>query len=95
VTIAVTVQYYNILRRGAGIDEEQVHLTPGSTVGDALAHLASIRGAVLRSMLLTAEGHIAAHVVVFRNRKLIPHNQFDTELAQGDELKLFPAISGG
>lgn len=94
MSIAVNIQYHNILRRGAGVDEERVLLPKGSSVADALGQLSTARTA-LRSLLFTKEGGVAPHVVVFRNRRLVPHDQFATELRDGDELKLFPAVSGG
>lgn len=94
MTIAVTIQYHNILRRATGFGQEDICLPQGSSVRDALNQLSKTH-ASLRSLLFTAKGDIASHVVVFRNHKLITHDQFGTQLADGDELKLFPAISGG
>jgi molybdopterin converting factor small subunit len=34
-------------------------------------------------------------LVIFRNRKLVPQDEHHLPLADGDELKLFPAIAGG
>ncbi len=95
MSIVVTIQYHNALRRAAGFDEEDVRLPSGSSVHDALYQLSTTSGAALRSLLFTAEGDIVSHVVVFRNRKLVARDQFDAELVDGDELKLFPAVSGG
>lgn len=94
MSIVVTIQYHNIFRRGARLNEERVRLPAESSVADAV-HQLSTAHAPLRSLLLTAEGQIASHVVVFRNHKLVTHDQFDTTLDDGDELKLFPAVSGG
>jgi sulfur-carrier protein len=94
VTIGVTIQYHNILRRGVGLDEERVRLPLGSSVADAVNHLSTTHAA-LRSLLFTAEGEVVSHLVVFRNYKLVTHEQFGASLEDGDELKLFPAISGG
>lgn len=95
MTINVTFQYYNVLRRAAGVAEQEVCLATGSSLCDALEHLSRTSGATLRNLLFTAEGDMVSYVVVFRNKKLVTHDPFDTELADGDELKLFPAISGG
>ena len=92
--LTVTFQYHNILRRAAGFAEEEVRLPGGSSVRDALHQLSETR-AGLRSLLFTSEGDVASHVVVFRNRRLVTHDEFETQLVDGDELKLFPAVSGG
>jgi molybdopterin converting factor small subunit len=94
VSIGVTIQYHNILRRGAGLEEELVRLPAGSSVADVLREVADARTA-LKSLLFTERGDVASHVVVFRNRKLVAHDALETRLVDGDEIKLFPAISGG
>jgi len=93
--ISVSVRYHNILRQVAGSAEETVTLPAGTSLRGALEHLAERHGAHLRAMLFTPEGDVAAHLVVFRNRKLIHQDQRHLPLADGDELMLFPAISGG
>lgn len=94
MTVAVTVQYHNILRCATNTGQEDICLPKDSSLSDALNQLSKTHAA-LRGLLFTAEGDIVSHLVVFRNRKLVTHDQFDTTLADGDELKLFPAISGG
>lgn len=95
MTIVVTVQYYNILRRAAGFEEEEMTMPSGSSVRDALARLSATGSPALRDLLFSPDGKIVSHLVVFRNRKLVTHDRFDTELTDGDGLKLFPAVSGG
>lgn len=95
MSIVVTLQYYNILRRAAGFEKEQMCLTSGSSIRDALDQLPTRSNAALRDLLFNSDGEIVSHLVVFRNRKLVTQDKFDTELADGDELKLFPAVSGG
>jgi len=94
--ISVSVCYHNVLRRAAGVAATELSLPRGSSVRDALEALSTASTDALCSLLFTAEGSIVPYLVVFRNHKLVTHDQFDdTELADGDELKLFPAVSGG
>ena len=46
-------------------------------------------------MLFSADGAISPHLVIFCNQRLVDRGQFNHALAEGDELMLFPAISGG
>lgn len=95
MSTVITVQYHNVLRRAAGLGQKELCLPHGASVRDALNYLSETSGSALQALLLTPEGEVVPHLVVFRNRKLVTHAQFNTELIDGDELKLFPAISGG
>jgi len=95
VKISVTVRYHNILRRYAGVTQEEIDLVAGSSVRDVLSSVADLRGSAFRKLLFTAERELVSHVVIFRNRKLVTHDQLDTQLADQDALELFPAVSGG
>jgi molybdopterin converting factor small subunit len=46
-------------------------------------------------MLLSPSGGLASHLVVFVNQQLVYPGRQSPSLADGDEVKLFPAISGG
>jgi molybdopterin converting factor small subunit len=46
-------------------------------------------------MLLSPSGELASHLVVFVNGKPVYPSREPVSLADGDEIKLFPAISGG
>lgn len=94
-SIHITVQYHNILRARAGISAETLDMPEGSTLRDLLHHVAETHGPVLREVLFTADGAVSSHLVVFRNRHLLPATDRDAMLADGDELLLFPAIAGG
>ena len=93
--ICISVQYYNMLRARAGIASEMLDLPDGATLRELLHHIAETHGPVLREMLFTREGAVQSHLVVFRNRELLPATDRDAVLADGDELMLFPAIAGG
>jgi MoaD family protein len=93
--IAVTVRYYNMLRLHTGLKSERVELPEGTEVADALRLLAERHGAAFAGMLLSADGEPASHLVVFVNQQLVVAGGPAPSLANGDEVKLFPAISGG
>ena len=93
--IAIQVQYHNMLRRHAGIRRETLTLPAGSTLGQALAQIGDHHGPSLREMLFSAEGEIASHLVVFCQGKLVHGDRAAHRLSDGDELLLFPVISGG
>ena len=71
MSIAVTIQYHNVLRRAAGFDEQEIRLPGGSSIRDALRQLFMTSSVALRRLLFTAEGDVVSHAVVFRNRKLV------------------------
>jgi MoaD family protein len=93
--IAVSVRYHNMLRRRTGVEQETITLPEGTALRTALERLADRHGSHLREMLFAPEGDVASHLVIFRNRKLMAHDQHDEPLSDGDELMLFPAIAGG
>lgn len=93
--MSITIQYHSLLRRTAGRRREELSIPDGATVGDALDALAGIANAALLRLLFKADGTVVPYLVVFRNQKLVTHDRFDTRLADGDELKLFLAVSGG
>ena len=95
VSIDITVRYHNLLRRAAGTGAQELSLPKGSSVADALDALAAVSSSALVSLLYGADGSVVPYLVLFRNQKLVTHDQFGMELDDGDELQLFPAVSGG
>jgi len=93
--ITIAVRYHNLLRRTTGLVEETVVLGESASVRDVLMHLAEHHGAPLREMLLEPDGGISLHLVVFCDQRLVRRDQHDALLSDGDEMMLFPAISGG
>lgn len=93
--ITVTVRYHNILRNRAGLEQESLELPLGAEVGDAVRCLADLHGPGLAAMLLSPEGEVSSYLVVFLNGRLVFPARDSLPLANGDELKLFPSISGG
>ncbi|WP_248895476.1 ubiquitin-like small modifier protein 1 [Haloplanus halobius] len=79
----------------AGDREIRVDVDPGATVGDALDELLETHPA-LRDRVLDESGDVADHVNVLRNGENVATGEgLDTTLAAGDELALFPPVSGG
>ena len=93
--ITVTVRYYNLLRRHTGVACERLELPPGTEVAVAVRRLADRHGPAFAEMILSPPGGLASHLVVFVNQQLVFPGGPTLTLADGDELKLFPAISGG
>ncbi len=93
--IHIHLHYHNMLRRVTGLERETVELPPGASLYGALETIAGRYGPALREMLFLPDGTVASHLVVFRNGQLARDDARTLELADGDELMLFPAISGG
>lgn len=93
--ICVDVRYHNVLRHAAGSEQQTVTLPQDTSLLTFLEYLAKHQGPGLREFLLTPEGTIAPGLVIFHNGRLLHRDEPDLVLADGDELKLFPMISGG
>jgi molybdopterin synthase sulfur carrier subunit len=79
----------------AGDREIRVDVGPGATVGEALDELFEARPA-LRDRVLDDSGAVADHINVLRNGENVgAADGLDTTLGEGDELALFPPVSGG
>jgi molybdopterin synthase sulfur carrier subunit len=75
----------------AGRDRIAVETEPDAAVEDALAALLSDRPA-LRERVLDDDGELAPHVNVLRNGEPA---RLSEPVSEGDELALFPPVSGG
>lgn len=72
-----------------------VDVESGATVGDALDALLADRPA-LQDRVLDEDGDLREHINVLRNGENVRRvDGLETELASGDELALFPPVSGG
>ena len=92
--ITVSVRYHNVLRQITGVIRETI-ITPEGSLLAVLRQLAGAHGPALEALLFGQDDAISDHLVIFCNQKLVPSGQRDITLADGDELMLFPAISGG
>ncbi|UPW01178.1 MoaD/ThiS family protein [Halorussus gelatinilyticus] len=78
----------------AGGKEVEVETDPGETVGDALAALVAARPDLEERVY--DDGELRDHINVLRNGTNVrAEDGLDTELDAGDELALFPPVSGG
>ncbi len=78
----------------AGGRAVEVEASPGETVGDALDALLDAHPD-LRDRVLD-DGAVADHINVLRNgRSVRDDDGLETTLEAGDELALFPPVSGG
>ena len=75
--------------------EVSVDAEPGDSVGDALDDLLAPRPE-LESRVLDDDGRLRDHINVLRNgTDVFAEDGLDTSLEPGDELALFPPVSGG
>jgi len=84
------------LAEAAGDTEVAVDLSDDATVGDAFDALLEARPA-LEEEVLDGNGDLAEHVRLLHEGRdpFAEAAGFDTALEEGDELALFPPVSGG
>ena len=84
------------LAEHGGDREVEVDVEPGATVGDALDALLADREA-LAERVLDEDGSLRPQINVLRNGKDVGSQEqgMETTLEEGDELALFPPVSGG
>lgn len=84
------------LAETAGDKEVDVPVEPGDTFGDALSALLEAHPE-LREEVLDEDGELHDHIRVLRNDQnpFVAGEGYDTVLEEGDELALFPPVSGG
>ncbi|PSP89105.1 molybdopterin synthase sulfur carrier subunit [Halobacteriales archaeon QS_4_69_34] len=75
--------------------EVDVEVGPNATFADALAALFE-RHPELEAEVLDEDGELYPHIQALRNGEhVVEQDGFDTRLDSGDELALFPPVSGG
>lgn len=93
--INIHISYHNMLRRRTGVEREMIQLPAVTSLYGALEQVAGRYGPHLREMLFAPDGTVANHLVIFHNGQLARQDAHTLQLMDGDELMLFPAISGG
>jgi len=82
------------LAETAGGRTVEVEASPGDTVGDALDALLDAHPDLRKRVL--EDGSVADHINVLRNGRSVRRDEgLGTTLEVGDELALFPPVSGG
>ena len=83
---AVTVRYFAAARAAAGVDEEQIPVSPGNTVASVLAGTVSRHGAELDRVLTSSS--VLLDGVAVRTCASAP-------LRPGQSLDVLPPFAGG
>lgn len=78
----------------AGDREVEVDVAGDATVDDALSALLAARPA-LEDRVLDQEGSLRGHINVLRNGQELGEAGLAAPVDEGDELALFPPVSGG
>jgi MoaD family protein len=90
--IRVSVKYYNIVADFVGRREECREVAAGATVRDLVGMLAT-ESTSFQRLAFTDDGQVSGHVRLFRNGQAVL--DLDEPLVEGDEMRVFPTISGG
>lgn len=93
--IAVRVRYYNVFYRATGRHEERLELPAGARVGDLAEVLARRYGGEVARHLAPGPGGLPDYLRWFHNGRPLVDAPEEQELADGDELVLLAAASGG
>ena len=88
----ISIKYYNLAADFMGKKVEKRDLPDRATCLDLVVMLAD-ENERFRKLALNSDGKIGNRLRIFRNGKIT--FKLDEELAQGDEIIIFPAVSGG
>jgi MoaD family protein len=94
LSLTVHVHYFSILADYVLSKDADLAITPGTSVGDFLTYLMENNPPAFKSIIMNGANR-GSFVRIFRNGELVSDENEQALLADGDEFKLFPAISGG
>jgi len=93
--VRVQVRFFTYLADHAGAKQARLELPAGTTVRELILRLVSERSPSFAKIVLRGE-EVHPFLRVFHNQSLLSTEQIAaTVLQDGDELMLYPAISGG
>jgi molybdopterin converting factor small subunit len=93
-SLTVHVHYYSILADYASAKDADLAVTAGITVAQLLAHLLEVNPPAFKNIMMNGAER-SSFVRIFRNGDLLAAGGEGAPVADGDEYRLFPAISGG
>ena len=94
VPIMVHVHYFSILADYVLAKDADVSIKQGTSVAEFLSYLTEVNPPAFKSIMKNGAKR-SSFIRVFRNGELVAEENEQVLLIDGDEFKLFPAISGG
>jgi molybdopterin converting factor small subunit len=90
----ITFKYFAQVRQATGAESEQMVLADGADMATALETAAGRHGAAFRKLVLDEFGVVRPSMLVLVNGVPAPRGG-QRKLAEGDEITLLSAVSGG
>ena len=90
--VRVSVKMYATVREASGMDEVQVD---ASNLAELLEALVSLAEPGLTRLLSTGAPRSDVLVVLLNGRNITPMDPSSVELSEGDDVAIFPPVSGG
>jgi molybdopterin converting factor small subunit len=90
--VHLSMRYYSLVADFLGRREEKREVPPGSSL-HALLQALAVESEPFRRLALTADGQVSRHLRLFRNGEMV--HDLSTAVTEGDEIRVFAAISGG
>lgn len=87
----IRVHYWNQLRAASGISNESIELQESSTLSDLLTQVG--QRSDVGELLLDEHGNLRPWILIDLCGTMV--RDLDTELSDGDEIRLLSHISGG
>lgn len=92
--INLKIQFFNILAAYTGRKNLDFSVPEGTALTDAIVLMAARFSPVFQEIVIP-QGVPSRHLRIFLNGKPVGKTEFKTPLRDGDEIMLFPAVSGG